>query len=482
MGNVWSVASAWASGRSVLSALLALSVASLLGCGDSGGESSEECGSLGCACELPTDCDAGLTCTGGLCGFGVSDAGEGDGGDEPDVTSDGGADAESDAEQDAAADVGGDTADATNDAAADAQVDAVEDVSDDAAVDAGTDVSTDAPTDVAADAVTDTGGDAEGDPLDDVSGDAGDDAGDAAADAEPDADVDPYPVVVPPLTDPWIAFDMQPDFASLAQVHVSSTRAGVIQLFDASDYLSSFAPTWSPDGRELAFVAFTLDARRVLVVYNVVTGSAAIYEPAGLSQFDNLAWAPAGNIIAMQSTTAEDADNEIYLYELGAEPTLTQVTDNDSADTFPRWSNEGRLYFATTGSGGLDVFSVDPFDPGSTPTQETFGADHRGKFGVSPDGSTFYYSRAADGTANLYVAAGASETLLSTGPADGDPYVARDGGSYVVANSREATVALVTYAAETNAVQATLIDSMQTPLRPCIAQVDSTTVDILSGE
>ena len=373
--------------RSVLGRLVVFTSTLLLAAcsgssGGTGGEGATPCSGAGCPCDLLNPCDEGFSCAMGIClgdGSG-SDAGEEDAG--ADATTDAGTDAE---------DAGAGDADAMEDIAEDA-ADTM-----DGSGDAG-----DAGTDVTADGGDMDGGDMDGgDATDADAADSGADALDTGAeDAAEDTTADagdgvPFePVVIEELEEPLIAFERQPDIASLAQVFVLDGPR-TLQVFTSAEYLSTFAPTFSPDGTEIAYVAFTLEATRVLGIFNLETGERTDFTLDGLVQIDNLAWAPSGDWIALEGTRADDADAEIYLFDRRTSTTaVRQLTSNDYADVFPRWTNDGRLFYVSTGGGSnLEIFSINPFASEPTPRAEVVDSRNRGRIAVSPDGASVYYSQ-----------------------------------------------------------------------------------------
>ena len=302
--------------RSVLGRLVVITSTLLLAAcsgssGGTGGEGATPCSGAGCPCDLLNPCDEGFSCAMGIC---LGDGSGSDAGEE---------DAGADAEADATTDAGTDAEDA---GAGDA--DAMEDIAEDAAdtMDGSGDAG-DAETDATPDGGDTDGGDMDGGDMD--GGDATDadvaDSGadaldtgaeDAAEDTAADAgDGVPFePVVIEELEEPLIAFERQPDIASLAQVFVLDGPR-TLQVFTSAEYLSTFAPTFSPDGTEIAYVAFTLEATRVLGIFNLETGERTDFTLDGLVQIDNLAWAPSGDWIALEGTRADDTDAEIYLFD-----------------------------------------------------------------------------------------------------------------------------------------------------------------------
>ncbi|MFT4702346.1 MAG: Tol biopolymer transport system component [Bradymonadia bacterium] len=396
-----------------------------IGCGDSTSGSDSECTTLICPCESNDDCNSGQVCTAlGICG------------------------------QDDAADTTGLDAGADADAEEDVTVpDVTTDVVDDVLPDVPGDVEQDADTEVPDVSDADDADTIDPDVADVETTDVETDAdADAETDVEEDADTetdtgptDPYPVVVPLAENPWVAFIRQASSLTLEQVFITAHDGGEDrQLFADTDYLSTFSPTWSPDGTRLAFIAFTLSAERALVVVDVTTGQPEEFSLAPLTIFENLSWAPVGGEIALNGRSDEDADNEIYLFDVNAEtPELVALTDNDTADTYPRWINDGRLAYVSDADGGVEVFTIDTLADGATPIQLTTATGMRGAFGIDPTGELLFYSVASgDGITalrRLNITTGQMQTYTSS-PSERDAYVRRDGAGLVFGSGRTGTV------------------------------------------
>lgn len=446
--------------RALLGAGLSLA---LVACGDGESSSPEPDNCVGgiCLCVDVSDCNPGEACNDGVCGSATPDAGV-------DAEVDAGGE---DVAQDVAVDVPEDTATDTD----------TEEITPETGPDVP-DVDADVPDEVTEDVteeVTDTTPDA-----DDVTEDV---TPDVEEDVEPPG---PFPVVLDNVRNPLIAFSMEPAAGGLQQVFtVENTGTSPRQLFSGDEYLSTFAPSFSPDGTRLACVAFTLDARRVLLIVDLASGTAEEIEPAGLVQFEQLSWSPVGEWIVLQATAEEDPDNELYLVDLeAADPGAerVQLTDNDRGDTFPRWANDGRVFYVSSleGSDVLDIFALDPFADDLTPVQQTTGAELRGKFGISPEGDRAFYSVSLGGQVQLRRAAlpNGEVTQLATGVSEGDAYGARwQNGPFLVTTGRFGGVVIGEVVPDTGLYSRTVYSPTGTPLTPVYSQVDASEITLGLG-
>ncbi len=107
------------------------------------------------------------------------------------------------------------------------------------------------------------------------------------------------------------------------------------------------APTWSPDGREIAYVSFET-TRPAIYRQNLATG-----EREQLTNFRGLngspAWSPDGRQMAM--VLSKDGSPDIYLMDLETKE-LQRLTRHYAIDTEPAWMPDGRSLLFTSDRGG----------------------------------------------------------------------------------------------------------------------------------
>ncbi len=117
----------------------------------------------------------------------------------------------------------------------------------------------------------------------------------------------------------------------------------------------NLTPTWSPDGRALAYISYRQgrpDLYRAFIYEgrgdSLVGGPGMSFTPS---------WSPDGTELAFTST--RDGNSEIYVIQAdGSE--LRRVTHHGSIDTSPCWSPNGReIAFTSDRSGAPQIYVMD---------------------------------------------------------------------------------------------------------------------------
>ncbi|MEP6686846.1 MAG: protein kinase [Gemmatimonadales bacterium] len=150
---------------------------------------------------------------------------------------------------------------------------------------------------------------------------------------------------------------------------------------------NAFGPSWSPDGRRLAFDAAWAGPRRVWVSdgegrnpRQLTSDSSEAVIHAGPR------WSPDGRRLLFRRIEKTDADI------MTVDPTggvTARVTHDGSADLDPVWAADGRwIYFASNRGGGINVWRIAVADgvAAGSPQQLTTGAGDDVEPAPSPDG------------------------------------------------------------------------------------------------
>ncbi len=115
------------------------------------------------------------------------------------------------------------------------------------------------------------------------------------------------------------------------------------------------SPSWSGDGRRLAYVSFERN-RAEIYITDVATGKRNL-----LSHFAGIngapAWSPDGRKLAL--VLSKTGTPKLYMMDIVSKE-LTQITDGYSIDTEPAWSADGRcLYFTSNRGGKPQIYRLD---------------------------------------------------------------------------------------------------------------------------
>lgn len=144
------------------------------------------------------------------------------------------------------------------------------------------------------------------------------------------------------------------------------------------------SPSWSPDGKKLAYVSFETQ-RPAIYVQGLASG-----RRAKLTSFEGLnsapSWSPDGRKLAM--ALSRDGQPEIYVMDIATQR-LERITNSESIETEPAWAPDGRsLIYTSDRSGGPQIYRHDLASGKSQRLTFTGGYNARGQF--SPDGDRLF--------------------------------------------------------------------------------------------
>jgi TolB protein len=191
------------------------------------------------------------------------------------------------------------------------------------------------------------------------------------------------------------------------------------------------SPSWSPDGRKLAYVSFET-GNSAIYIQDIATGArekvASFRGINGAPSFS-----PDGNRLAL--TLSKGGNPDIYVMDLSSKH-LTQVTTHFGIDTEPTWSPDGgSLYFTSDRGGRPQIYQVSA--SGGSANRISFEGSYNASPSVSFDGKKI---AVAQGSGNTYRIAMLDRSLgsprwstLSPGSLDESPSFAPNGAMVLYA-------------------------------------------------
>ncbi len=194
------------------------------------------------------------------------------------------------------------------------------------------------------------------------------------------------------------------------------------------------SPSWSPDGRKLAYVSFE-DKRPAIYVQELATG-----RRLKLASFVGIngapSWSPDGRSLAM--ALSKDGTPDIYLMDL-ATRNLKRLTQDRAINTEPDFSPDGKSLIYTSDKGGQPQLYRMDLATGSA-QRMTFTNRYNAGGHYSPDGRNIYLvTRSNQGfqVARQDVASGRLSVMTNT-VWDEAPAVAPNGTIVVYATQKGA--------------------------------------------
>jgi TolB protein len=168
------------------------------------------------------------------------------------------------------------------------------------------------------------------------------------------------------------------------------TKKYSLQIADADGYnpqilLESgeplLSPSWSTDGKKLAYVSFE-NKNSAVYIQDILSGNRQkVASNPGINSAP--AWSPDGSRLAL--TLSKDGNPEIYILHIESK-LLRRVTSNPAIDTEPVWSIDGKSLVFTSDRGGSPQIYSTPIDGDGQVKRISFNGNYNAAPAYSPDG------------------------------------------------------------------------------------------------
>ncbi len=157
------------------------------------------------------------------------------------------------------------------------------------------------------------------------------------------------------------------------------------------------SPSWSPDGRTIAYVSFEKKRAQIFKV-DVATGQRRL-----ITSFPGIngapAWSPDGRELAVVLSKA--GSPKIYSVNLSS-GAMKQLTFGDAIDTEPRYSPDGQSILFTSGRGGSpQVYRLSRAD--GRVTRMTFNGNYNARPSYTPNQQSIVMLHRTDRSFNIAV-------------------------------------------------------------------------------
>jgi len=230
----------------------------------------------------------------------------------------------------------------------------------------------------------------------------------------------------------------------IAYITSSGANAHQLQVADADGFnpqtiASSveplMSPSWSPDGKRIAYVSFEKKSSAIYIQTLATGQRERVAEFRGINGAP--AWSPDGTRLAL--TLSKDGSPDIYVLNLLSR-SLTKLSTSHSLDTEPAWSPDGSSVVFTSDRGGKPQLYI-VSSQGGQEKRLTFSGSYNARASFSPDGKYIAMVNGEGGSYRIAVMDMATRTInvLTAGPNDESPSFAPNGSMILYASKKGRT-------------------------------------------
>ena len=194
-------------------------------------------------------------------------------------------------------------------------------------------------------------------------------------------------------------------------------------------HMPIMSPTWSPDGKRIAYVSFE-GQHAAIYVQNLVTGQRQqISNAPGINGAP--AFSPDGSHLALVLTKTNNPN--IYVLNLVTKQ-LYEITNDWAIDTEPAWSPDGKTLLFTSNRDGTPQIYKYSFN-NNVITRLTYQGDYNARASFLPDGKSMVMMHRENGLFGIAyeeLTTGRLQILIQSG-ADESPSLAPNGRMVIYA-------------------------------------------------
>jgi len=228
----------------------------------------------------------------------------------------------------------------------------------------------------------------------------------------------------------YVSEEKRPDGKSRFRLIVSDADGENAKII-ADSPQPLLSPSWSPDGRRLAYASFEGDQEAVFV-QTLRTGTRErVSARRGVNSSPS--FSPDGRLLAL-TLSGDQGNLDIFTLDVATQ-VLRQLTTDAGIDTEAVWSPDSRtIYFNSDRSGGPQIYKV-AAEPGGRAQRVTFEGVYNARPRVSPDGKQIAIVYGANNIYRIGIVDAASGNLqiLTNGRLDESPSFAPNGAQIIYA-------------------------------------------------